>query len=218
MLKYKCLVLDHDDTVVRSTPEIHYPSFLKTLEVLRPDERVTLEEFILHSFDPGFISMCNDHFQFTEEEMDFEVRTWRDYVSQHIPKIYEGFDQIIHQQKKEGGLVCVVSHSCSDYIERDYKKNFGIVPDMIFGWELGEEQRKPNPYPLEEIMSTYDLVPSDLIMVDDLKPGFDMAKKCNVEFACAGWSNQIPRIAEYMKQNCNNYFDKVHKLEKFLFS
>jgi len=24
MLKYKCLVLDHDDTVVKSTPEIHF--------------------------------------------------------------------------------------------------------------------------------------------------------------------------------------------------
>ena len=25
MLRYPCLVLDHDDTVVQSTPTIHYP-------------------------------------------------------------------------------------------------------------------------------------------------------------------------------------------------
>lgn len=37
-------------------------------------------------------------------------------------------------------------------------------------------------------------------MVDDLKPGYDMAKACGVPFACAGWSdNQIPVVREYMQ-------------------
>ena len=27
-MKYKCLVLDHDDTVVNSTATIHFPSFI----------------------------------------------------------------------------------------------------------------------------------------------------------------------------------------------
>ena len=34
-LRYKCLVLDHDDTAVQSTPEIHYPAFCETVETLR---------------------------------------------------------------------------------------------------------------------------------------------------------------------------------------
>ena len=34
-MKYKCLVLDHDDTTVNSTPCIHYPAFLKILEEIR---------------------------------------------------------------------------------------------------------------------------------------------------------------------------------------
>ena len=36
-LRIKCLVLDHDDTAVKSTPEINYPSFMKALAVLRPE-------------------------------------------------------------------------------------------------------------------------------------------------------------------------------------
>jgi hypothetical protein len=32
-MRYPCLVLDHDDTLVRSTPEIHYPSFVEALRV-----------------------------------------------------------------------------------------------------------------------------------------------------------------------------------------
>ena len=37
MLNYRCLVLDHDDTVVRSEETVNYPSFLEALKV--PDAR-----------------------------------------------------------------------------------------------------------------------------------------------------------------------------------
>ncbi len=218
MLKYKCLVLDHDDTVVKSTPTIHYPAFQNTLKKIRPDIDMSLEDFLLYSFDPGFSSLCMDLLKFTEDEMNIQYDSWNEHVNRSIPSFYEGFDNIIKRQKSEGGLVCVVSHSNSVNILRDFNKNFGIEPDMIFGWELGEEKRKPNPYPLKEIMRIYDLSPNELLMVDDLKPGYDMAKACNVDFACAGWAHKIPKISEFMKKNCDYYFDDVRKLEQFLFN
>lgn len=218
MLKYRCLVLDHDDTVVKSTPSIHYPSFLKTLEILRPNIKMTLEDFLLYCFEPGFSLLCSDVLKFSQEEMNIQSTLWNEYVSKNIPEFYEGFANLIKRQKDEGGLVCVVSHSNSVNILRDYKKNCQIEPDMIFGWELGEDKRKPNPYPLNEIMRIYNLKPNELLMVDDLKPGFDMAKSCNVDFACAGWSYEIPKIAEYMKKNCDYYFNSVKDFEKFLFN
>ena len=217
MLKYRCLVLDHDDTVVKSTPSIHYPSFQKTLEKIRPDIKMSLEDFLLYCFEPGFSLLCSDVLKFNDDEMNIQSTVWSEYVSKNIPDFYEGFESIIKRQKDEGGLVCVVSHSNSVNIIRDYKANGLVEPDMVFGWELGEDKRKPNPYPLKEIMRAYNLKPSELLMVDDLKPGFDMAKACNVDFACAGWSNQIPKIVEYMKKNCDYYFDSVKKLEEFLF-
>ena len=42
MLNYRCLVLDHDDTVVRSEETVNYPSFLEALKVLRPGRTITL--------------------------------------------------------------------------------------------------------------------------------------------------------------------------------
>ena len=55
--KYKCLVLDHDDTVVNSTASIHYPSFIEYLEDFRPHlvGNYTLESFIVKNFDPGIL-------------------------------------------------------------------------------------------------------------------------------------------------------------------
>ena len=87
---------------------------------------------------------------------------------------------------------------------------------MIFGWEYEEHQRKPNPYPLEAIMSQLNLSKDELIMVDDLKPGLDMARSCGVDFACAGWSHMIPSIQMYMKQNSDYYFNAVNALAKFV--
>ena len=34
-MRYQCLVLDHDDTVVDSTASVHYPAFMETLRRLR---------------------------------------------------------------------------------------------------------------------------------------------------------------------------------------
>lgn len=217
MLNYKCIVLDHDDTVVKSTPQIHFPVFKDTLAKLRPEINMTLDDFNMYCFEPGFHSLCMDILKFTEEEMEYQVNNWLEYVRNNIPLFYEGFDNIIRKQKENGGLICVASHSCSENIERDYKVNCGIVPDMIFGWELGEQQRKPNPYPLEEIMRKFNLKADELIMIDDLKPGFEMAKSCNVDFAYAGWANNNEIIEEFMKKNSDYYFKEVKELEKFLF-
>lgn len=217
MLKYKCLVLDHDDTVFDSTKDIHYPVFMNALKELRPEIKMTIEEYNLACFDPGFGEFCSDVLKLTEEEMEYQLINWDNYVKKHIPSYYEGFDKILKQQKAEGGLICVVSHSLSDNIKRDYLESFGITPDMIFGWDMGDGCRKPDPFPLKEIMKKYKLKPEELLMVDDLKPGFDMAKRCNVDFACAGWEKNTPLIKEFMKKNCDYYFENVDELYKFLF-
>lgn len=217
MLKYKCLVLDHDDTVFDSTKDIHYPVFMNALKELRPEMKMTLEEYNLACFDPGFGEFCSDVLKLTEEEMEYQLINWDNYVKKHIPSYYEGFDKILKQQKAKGGLICVVSHSLSDNIKRDYLESFGIIPDMIFGWDMGDGCRKPDPFPLKEIMKKYKLKPEELLMVDDLKPGFDMAKRCNVDFACAGWEKNTPLIKEFMKKNCDYYFENVDELYKLLF-
>jgi phosphoglycolate phosphatase/pyrophosphatase PpaX len=35
-LRYRCLLVDHDDTAVDSTSAVHYPAHLEALRELRP--------------------------------------------------------------------------------------------------------------------------------------------------------------------------------------
>lgn len=217
MLNYRCLVLDHDDTVVRSEETVNYPSFLEALKVLRPGRTITREEFTRWCFSPGFSALCSDYIGLTPEEIDVQYDMWRSYVATHIPPPYDGQRPILTRWKQEGGLLCVSSHSARENILRDYRLHFGLEPDQIFDWDLGEDRRKPSPYALQEIMRLYDLRPDELLMVDDLKPGYDMAHACGVPFACAGWSHDDPEIRAFLRRFSDFYLETVQALEPLLF-
>ena len=216
-IKYKCLILDHDDTGVKSTPDIHYPSFVEALKDLRPnDNPITFEDFVRGCFNPGFSALCKDIIKFTEEEQNHQQVVWKKYTESIVPDFYELFVETIQEFKKQGGIVTVVSHSERNRIERDYSIHCGFVPDAIFGWELPEHQRKPNPYPIKEILKRFNLQETDVLMLDDLKPGLEMARSCNVEFAAAGWSHSIPEIKEQMKMESKYYFETVEQFNHFI--
>ena len=218
MLKYPCLVLDHDDTVVQSEANVNYPYFCYILDKFRPGTTITLENYIKGCFDPGFAPMCRQWFQFTEDELHEEYVGWKEYIRTHIADPFPGIAEVILRQKSAGGLVCVVSHSSAENISRDYRKHFGILPDDIFGWDYPEEQRKPNPYPLEQIMSKYHLTPDQLLVVDDMKPAYDMASKVGVQTVFAQWGKKdSPEICRQMRELCDFTFDTPRDLEEFLF-
>lgn len=215
-LRYKCLVFDHDDTVVNSTATIHHPCFEEYLRRYFPGRSCSLEDYFIKNFAPGFLPMCKEEYGMSDEDLEVEGAFWKEYVKDHVPAAYPGIRRIMERQKAEGGILCVVSHSFDDNIRRDYRANGLPEPDLVFGWEQPAERRKPNPWPLEEIMRHFSLRAEDLLMIDDLKPGYDMAAACGVDFAGVGWANDIPLIEEFMRRNCRNYFKTVEELAAFL--
>ena len=218
MLRYRCLVLDHDDTVVQSMKTLSYPFFLLELEQFRPGMTMTLEDYILECHRVGFADLCRNRFGFTDEELKIEHRQWMDYILQNIPAPYPGIDRVIHRQKEEGGLICVVSHSSYDNITRDYRTHFGILPDAIYGWDLPPHQRKPNPWPLEDIMARFGLKPDEVLVIDDMKLAWKMAHPLNVQIGYAGWSDMgVPELSEEMTALCDYSFDSTQQLYQFLF-
>ena len=209
MLNYKCLVLDHDDTAVKSSPDINYPSFLETLAALRPDYRPDFEEFMTYCCEPGFHAYCTEVLKFDEREMGLELETWRRFTASRVPEFYEGVADALREYKAAGGVLCVVSHSYADNIRRDYERRCpDAPPDLVFGWEQGEGRRKPDPWPIEETMRVYGFEAADLLVVDDMLTGHAMAQSCGVKFACAGWSHAAtPAIAKRMREHSEIYLE-----------
>ena len=218
-IKYKCLVLDHDDTVVDSSASIHYPSFVEYLKIARPHlaDKYTLEEYFEKNFDPGILELFTEEIGLDEAELKEEENFWREYVKNHIPHAYKGMAEIIADFKALGGIVAVDSHSLTDNIIRDYKANDLPEPDIIYGWDIPKEMRKPAPGTLIDLMEKYNLKPSEVLVVDDLKPGYDMAKAAGVDIAAAAWAHNVKGIAEFMEKNCEYYLKSVEELRNILF-
>ena len=218
MLKYPCLILDHDDTVVQSEATVNYPYFCYILDQFRPGATITLDEYVYGCFHTGFTEMCRRNYGFTETELMQEYEGWKNYIKDHIPAPFPGMEDLIRKQKALGGKICVVSHSSEENIRRDYKIHFGIQPDLVFGWDYPEGKRKPSVWPLQQILKAYHLTNQEILIVDDMKPAWEMAKKINAPIAYAGWSrNPASEISKEMKSICDFSFFSPEELCNFLF-
>ena len=217
-MKYKCVILDHDDTSVSSTAEIHYPAHIETIRQLRPGtEPVSLEDWFRKNFNPGVMEYFTDELGFSEAEIEEEYRIWREFNEDSNPHFFPGITDLISEYQKNGGIVAVVSHSEVDVIKRHYSVNGkGVMPDIIFGWDYDKSKRKPSVWPVEQIKKKFSLGTGDIIMVDDMKPGLDMAQNAGIEIAGAGWGQYVPEIVDHMRENCDYYFSEVAGLADFL--
>lgn len=218
MLKYPCLVLDHDDTVVQTERAIGYPYFRDYIQKIRPGQSLSFQEYVRDCNNTIFADMCRARWQFTEDELHEEYTGWKAYSRIHIPPIFEGIDRIIRKQKEEGGLVCVVSLSTAEMINRDYLHHFGFLPDAIYDNDLPSDRRKPDPFPLRSIMDRFHLSAEQLLVLDDMKLGWTMAQPMNIHTGCAAWSKQdFPELLEQMRNIFTYTFDSTEELYRFLF-
>ncbi len=219
-MKYQCLILDHDDTSVMSTPEIHYPAHLEVMRQLRPNcDPGTLEEWIVKNFSPGIMEYMTQELGFTPEEVNEEYRIWQEYAADRIPRFFPGFLDVLNEFKSRGGIITVVSHSIEELIRRDYAHaGAAHLPEMVFGWDFDKEKRKPNPYPVQQILSAYNLTPEQALIIDDLKPAVEMSRRSGVAIAGAGWGHNIPVIRKYMESRCDSYHPTIEDFRQFLFA
>ena len=217
-MKYKCLILDHDDTIVNSSATIHYPSFVEYLRDYRPElaNNYTFESFLNKNFDPGIVSLLRDEVGLNEEEMKHEEEYWARFVETKTPKAYEGMKEIIERFRAEGGVVVIDSHSLLRYIERDIRANELPAPDHIYSWDIPKEHRKPSPYTVLDAIKRFNVDPTEVLVVDDLKPGYDMARAAGADFAAAGWAYNVPEIEAFMRKNCDYYLTSVAELADLL--
>ncbi len=215
--RYRCVVADHDDTAVDSTRLIHHPIYLEIMELLRPDaEPLDLHGFITMNRNGGIRKYYLDDLGFDEDEWESAYRHWVEHPLRDMtPRFYDGYLDVMERFKSEGGIYAVVSHSNEGPIRRHYEEatDGSFILDEVIGSENGTKN-KPDPWPLDMMMEKYALSPDDIVVVDDLDPGIDMAVKRDVDTIGVGWSHYNP---EGFKEKCKYYTDDVNELERILF-
>ena len=111
-MKYKCLVLDHDDTIVNSTPTVNFPAFKKCLAKLRPDVNLELEEYICYNFEPGLNRYYKEILNFSDDEIQYQFNNWIGYVMEHTPSAFDGIREILwkFKENRRTHLCCITFH------------------------------------------------------------------------------------------------------------
>jgi beta-phosphoglucomutase-like phosphatase (HAD superfamily) len=218
-LRYRCLILDHDDTAVNSTATVHHPAHLEAMRVLRPGiQPVDLQGWFLKNFHPGIMAYLSGELGLSEAELATEFAIWRAFNQRGQPSFYPGFLEILAEFRRAGGRIAVISHSERDIILRHYRSHSAgsLEPDLVFGWDEEEERRKPSPWPVLEALRRFGAGPGQTLVLDDLKPGVLMAQRAQVPAAGAGWAHCIPEIREYMERNCLAYFEEPAQFREFI--
>jgi phosphoglycolate phosphatase/pyrophosphatase PpaX len=218
-MRYQLLFIDHDDTAVDSTAVIHYPAHLEALRVLRPGlPRPTIEEWWTANFDPGIMEHLKTHLGFGEAELGREFEIWRSFTTSRVPPFFPGFRELLVSFRDRGGRVAVVSHSEQENILRDYRQPDGpaFEPDLIFGWDHDPGRRKPDPWPVREALSRLGVEAGAALVLDDLRPGVLMARAAGIAAVGAGWAHRVPRIRDWMRENCLAYFETIGEFAGFL--
>jgi beta-phosphoglucomutase-like phosphatase (HAD superfamily) len=216
-LRYRCILIDHDDTAVDSTSAIHYPAHLDALRALRPQRTPpTREEWLVLNFH-GIMEYLVGELGLTTEEQTIEFEIWRKWTTSTVPPFFPGFLELLGEYRDRGGKVAVISHSEADVIEAHYKAAAGsFLPDLVFGWDHDPARRKPSPWPVNEALRAFGCPPEAALIVDDLKPGVLMAEATGVAFAAAGWSHRVAEIELYMREHCIAYCSRVEDLRGLL--
>ena len=218
ILKYKVIFLDHDDTSVDSTPSIHYPAYKEVMKTLRPDiEPVSLETWYLKNFDPGVMGYYVDELKFTEEEAAEEIRIWRKHTDTGIPEFFPGIAEFLETYHEAGGKICITSHSEAVHIREFYRKKLHFSPDAIYGWDNDPAKRKPSPWPVNDYLKDKSIPREETLVIDDLKPGLEMAKSAGVPFCAACWAHNLGPIRSFMENHADYCAAEVKDLNNIVF-
>ncbi|KAL7719104.1 Phosphoglycolate phosphatase [Entamoeba marina] len=221
-LRYKCIVIDHDDTTVDSTPSIHHPAYLEFCKEHKPElTPLTLAEWYQMLWEYNYLDYTKNVMKLTSEEQEMEFKHWISYVAKRKPVMFDGFLDMLTEFRKRGGIICVCSHSQETSIRRHYEEltNGQFEPDMVFGYVREHpEMCKPHTYPIETIKTKYTLDNKDILVVDDLYPGIEMAQTAKVDCVGVTYGKGHELIYDRLKNSCKFIFESVESLKNFLLS
>ena len=181
---------------------------------------MNLREYMKVMWDEGLFKYYENHLHMNEQQILNAVEESRHYVeSKERAKFFPGFIDFLKEFKRRGGIIEVVTFGREEAIYKHYKAltNDEIKPDIVFGWEKDKrEQCKPYAYPVEEAMRRYNLNKEDVVVIDDMPAGIEMAHNAGVTVVGAMYGEGHEVLEEDMKKICDRVFDKVEDFYDFV--
>ncbi len=189
-MRYRLLLIDHDDTAVDSTAVVHYPAHLEALRVLRPGVPApTIEEWWMANFEPGIMEhlvhgLGMDEAGARSASSRSGARSPRAGCRRSSPACASCW--LISARGAAGSRSSRTRSGRTSSGTTRSRATRRSTPDLVFGWEHDPARRKPDPWPVREALSRLGVPPAEALVLDDLRPGVLMARAAGVDAAARG--------------------------------
>ncbi|MBS3987782.1 MAG: HAD family hydrolase [Erysipelothrix sp.] len=188
-LRKKCLILDHDDTIINSQESIHYPLFVEVLKQLRPNIKpIDFERFIELSNEHGFVKMCRLLYHYTPQEIQYEYEYWRQRSSTIQAPSFNGLKEVLTQFVDTGGKIIVYTMNAKQNVIDDYERLFNLTPDVIIAHDSFYKLKKPYRLSLLKALDDLKLNVTECVFIDDTPMLLELKDRLNMDFIAANWA------------------------------
>lgn len=209
-LRKKCLILDHDDTIINSQESIHYPLFVNVLKILRPNiTPIDFERFIELSNELGFVKMCRMLYHYSAEEIQFEYEHWKKQSSLIEAPTFDGIKDFLSAFNDAGGVIIVYTMNSKQNVIQDYERLFNFTPISIISHDQYYILRKPYRLSILKELHNLNLTVEDCIFIDDTPMLLDLKQRLNMDFIAANWA----KSAKPLWKNVNHEIVLNHPSE-----
>lgn len=207
-------IFDFDDTIVNSTPEIHYKAYKVFCEMTNR-KPLTLEKYYVELFEKTYVEFIRD-MNLTLEEYQIEFENWKLYTSTIKPEPFYKIMDILRKIKNSGHKLVICSQSNREAIENFFNET-DIMPDLIIAGDREHSERnKPYNYPINTVKKMYGVDNSQIIVIDDMKPGLIMAKNNCVKSIGVLYCGYHDKLAKSIKKLSTVVAESTDELEKFI--
>ena len=214
-LRYRCLVVDHDDTSVMSTPSLHYPAHVEALSVSCGRARAHRSGGMAREeFRSGFYPLPYGELGHEEAEVRQSDLIWRELTAARAcQRSFRASSNIRRVEAARRTLVVDLPFRGLDDRARlsgrrsSLADGEAVVPDSSSAGTTTREAQARS-YPLLETMRSFGYA-KERYSCSTTKPGADMAAAAGVDFAAAGWGHAIEEIKRGMRGLGKYYFEKV---------
>ena len=179
---------------------------------------MTIEQYVKAMWDRGLFSWLTSTFGFDEKQrLEFVESSRADARKHPPPPFFPGFIDMLTRFKQQGGVVAVVSFGEKNAITENYRTAGAPFPDHIFGWTKETAQQcKPFPYPVHFLCEKSGFSPSEVLVVDDMKPGLAMGRAAGALTVGAIYAERHHILRDSIAPCCDVVCDSVADLARLL--
>ena len=185
MKKYKALLFDFDGTLL-NTNELIIESFLHVLGESFPGKYN--REQVLPFLGPPLVETFNGIDPKLTETLTDSYRKWNLEQHDQMVEPFDGVVETLHQLKKDGYKMAIVSTKRQEMIERGLRlMECEALFDTIVGFE-DVTYTKPHPEPIQIALQRIGANEEDALMIGDNFHDIVGGQRAGVDTAAVAWS------------------------------